>query len=186
MRKLYDQVSKAIEAIDKSTQNHHNILEEKNRELGLAKTNPISNFFAKMRNLFGRNKIKGIYGEKEISRINSPISEYREIDNDLFNYNLKDNIVESISKGMKRTRWNSKEDMSEFLESVIVPDLKNLGLEDKISELKGALGFENKTLENKKRFVERVDIDFNTRNSGMQNVDNQNIVNNDEKQDGRD
>lgn len=94
--------------------------------------------------------------ENETEEINSHLSEYGQINEKIYGYNLRDNIVSTLARQVISEREiNSKIGVSDKdrLEYDIVPTLKALGLGDLIPELAKELGIdekEPKSIEQKK------------------------------------
>lgn len=71
------------------------------------------------------------YTPEKKESINSPLRDYREIDNQLWKYNLRDNIIPSIVRQI-RDRGYSASTVHGLLEESVIPDLEKLGLADLI------------------------------------------------------
>lgn len=98
---------------------------------------PLKKFFMMIRNVFmpKKQEEKTLACEEEIKSI---VQKYINISEELWKYNLEDNIVESIVNKIRR------EDFKAFavpavLEECVIPDLQKLGLLDKIPEIQLAL-----------------------------------------------
>ena len=74
--------------------------------------------------------------EKGVLRMHE--DEYRNIDNMVWKYNLKDNLVSSLVKFIHDRKYSSNI-VPGLLEEEVIPDLKKLGLESLVSELQQAI-----------------------------------------------
>lgn len=105
----------------------------------LEKVSPLRRMFAKIKNLFAIKKQQGqVYKQEEVDEMNTYLSDYKDIDNKLYNYNLRDNIVPAIVKKI-RERWDNAYVVPGILEEDIAPDLEKLGLSDLIPEIQEIL-----------------------------------------------
>lgn len=106
----------------------------------LEKSGPIKKLFLKIRNFFARTTISDLisYSEKEIEEANSYLSEYKEVDENLWKYNLKDNVVQSLVKFINNKRYHES-GISELLEESVIPTLQKLELESVIPKLQNEL-----------------------------------------------
>ena len=99
----------------------------------LEKVSPLRRMFAKIKNLFAMKKQQGqVYKQEEVDEMNTYLSDYKDIDNKLYNYNLRDNIVPAI---VKKLRQHNAYAVPGILEESIAPDLEKLGLSDLIPEI---------------------------------------------------
>lgn len=106
---------------------------------GLEKASPIRRFFAKIRSFFVPVKQEDMtYTPEETESINSHLRDYRETDNQLWKYNLRDNIIPSIVRQI-RDRGYSASTVPGLLEESVIPDLEKLGLADLIPQLQQIL-----------------------------------------------
>lgn len=136
-----------INYLDKGTQNLFDydktmseITKEKvEQKQALEKVSPFRRLFARIKNLFVPVKQDDMsYTEEEKGKINTHLSDYKDIDNKLWNYNLKDNIILSIVRKI-RERGYGAYTVAELLEESVIPDLQKLGLADLIPELQEAI-----------------------------------------------
>ena len=112
-------------------------IEKKKQEKvqALEKAGPIKSFFLKLRGLvFPAKQIDLSYTQEETTELNSYLSEYRKIDEQLWNYSLRDNIVPSLVDYIKPRKYS----MQAILED-ITPDLQKLGLADLMPQLQEEL-----------------------------------------------
>ncbi len=108
----------------------------------LEKMSPIKRFFIRIRDFFEQSK-RYIYGltEEEKEKLKTYISNYRDMNNKLFEYNLRDDVVSSIVKEFKNKKY-SPSNISELLEECVIPDLQKLGLEDLIPSIQQSIAQE--------------------------------------------
>lgn len=106
---------------------------------GLEKASPIRRFFAKIRRFFVPVKQEDMtYTPEEIEFINEHLRDYRETDNQLWKYNLRDNIIPSIVRQIRDKEYRAYT-VPELLEESVIPDLEKLGLADLIPQLQQTL-----------------------------------------------
>lgn len=65
---------------------------------------------------------------EKIEKMSSKISRYKDIDEELWNYSLKDNVAQSIINSITSKGYD-KETMQYMLEKEVMPTLKSLNLE---------------------------------------------------------
>ncbi len=106
---------------------------------GLEKASPVRRFLARIRNFFVPVKQEDMtYTPEETELINSHLRDYRDTDNQLWKYNLRDNIVPSIVKKIREQRYEAY-GVPGLLEECVIPDLEKLGLADLIPQLQQTL-----------------------------------------------
>ena len=106
---------------------------------GLEKASPIRRFFAKIRNFFVPIKQEDLsYTQEETHSVNTHLSDYRDTDNQLWKYNLRDNVISSIVKKIREQGYDAYT-VPGLLEESVIPDLEKLGLTDLIPQLQQAL-----------------------------------------------
>lgn len=106
---------------------------------GLEKASPIRRFFARIRNFFlPVNQEEVVYTQEETDSVNSHLLDYKETDNELWEYNLRDNIVPSIVKKIREQGYHAFT-VPGLLEENVIPDLEKLGLADMIPQLQQEL-----------------------------------------------
>lgn len=100
----------------------------------------VKKFFLKIRSLFIPDIVAHIaeYEQDEIKQINSYLLKYKEIDGEIWNYNLRKNVVKSLVRFITNKQY-SKEEIQELLKECVSPTLQKLGLDDLIPELKDDL-----------------------------------------------
>ena len=105
----------------------------------LEKASTLRKFFLKIRSLFAPMKQQAIsYTKEEKDILNSHMSEYKNTDEQLYNYNLRDNVVSSIVKYVREQGYAAYI-VPGLLERLIADDLQKLGLGDLIPELQSSL-----------------------------------------------
>lgn len=105
----------------------------------LEKASPLRRFFAKIRSFFVPVRQEDMtYTPEEIESINSHLRDYRETDNQLWKYNLRDNIIISIVRKI-RDKGYSAYIVPDLLKESVIPDLEKLGLSDLIPQLQQTL-----------------------------------------------
>jgi len=97
-----------------------------------------TSFMGRLRSkiMFSNNIIELTKDDKNL--LNVFLFNYIDINNELMNYNLRDNIVRSIVKEMRRRTIPAKH-VSRILSKEVNRDLRNLGFADLIPSLQGAL-----------------------------------------------
>lgn len=116
------------------------IIGKKEKALKEIQRNPLKRFFAQIRNMIASKEKKNIvsYTENERNTINLSISKYEDISAQLCKYNLRDNITSSITKLIRKQKYQAFM-IPELLEENVNPELQKLGLGDLIPELQVAL-----------------------------------------------
>lgn len=115
-----DYVSELEEAINRRNE----------RAKALVTTSPIKKFFLKIRSFFVHESMEDAmtFLPEEIEKMSSNISGYKDIDEELWNYSLKDNVAQSIINSITSKGYD-KETMQYMLEKEVMPTLKSLNLE---------------------------------------------------------
>lgn len=132
IKRLIDYVVEGIQGISGYYQEAEQILDEKNMQIEKnIKRNPIRKMLAKLtgRGLIQLQEVEII--QDELRRLSTYLRKYENIDNEIWKYNLKDNIVESIVTKVKREPATK-----ELIELEVIPDLQKLGLEEVIPQLR--------------------------------------------------
>ena len=105
----------------------------------LTNITPAQRVFAKIKSFFKPVKpidLSLTSVEKGVLRMHE--DEYRNIDNMVWKYNLKDNLVSSLVKFIHDKKYSSNI-VPGLLEEEVIPDLKKLGLENLIPELQQSI-----------------------------------------------
>lgn len=129
------QATKKLEEYDKKSQT---VINGK-KEQSLMKISPVRRFFTKIRSFFSIGETVDIsLTEEEKSSLKEPLDEYANISDEIWKYNLKDNVVPSIVKHIHDTGYAAFT-VPGLVEESVIPDLQKLGLSDLIPELQSAL-----------------------------------------------
>lgn len=106
----------------------------------LEKYSPVRKFFASIRNFFLPAKRPSTIDitQKEKEALCSCLSSYQDINEQLSDYNLKDNLVSSVVSLIQKRKYDAFM-LPDLLEEEIAPDLQKLGLSDLIPQLQQAL-----------------------------------------------
>lgn len=129
---IEDLMSKVTDATSK-TMNYNKTLSQ--GEKSLAKNNVLKRLFAKVRNLFG-NQNSQETSKENVESSNKILSEISQINSEIENYNLKDNLSDSLAKHIEKWQY-SEVSIPSLVENEVKPTLEKLGLEnqtDKIQE----------------------------------------------------
>ena len=104
--------------------------------VALNNQSPIKKFFNKIKSFFGYRK-NNTYEFKKIDNDNLKeiIKQYKNTNEKVYNYNLKDNLASSIVKQIKDKQYDP-ELVPEILEEAFFPDIEKLGLSDIIPTIK--------------------------------------------------
>lgn len=146
---LYDMCINSYNDLSDFTKKMHTVLLTKNTELVTTeKKNPIVSFFSKLWNLLfphnnnknnnnNNNNNQKIYSDS-INELNSHIEQYKETSKKLENYNLKDNIVDSVVNYIVSKEYDPM-NLPGLIEENVIPDFEKLGFANLIPELKDKL-----------------------------------------------
>lgn len=130
---------------------------KREQEQALQNISPIKKFFWKIRSFFvKKNPIDLSLTEEEQKILDSSLQEYKDMDDQIWNYNLRDDIISSIVKQFTEQEFYETQGL---LNEDIIPDLKKLELDDLVPELQ-------KTLE---------ELNIITRNSMKNDMDLENF-----------
>jgi len=137
---LINYASKGTQNLDDYTKTMKEVTDKKVEKVqGLEKASPIRRFFAKIRSFFVPVKQEDmIYTPEETESINSHLRDYRDKDNQLWKYNLRDYVIPSIVKKIREQGYHAF-NVPGLLEESVIPDLQKLGLADLIPQLQQAL-----------------------------------------------
>lgn len=150
---IHDLIDKLTESNDKLGEYSKKICDvskKKNEQvLALQNVSPIRKFFSRIRAFFVPiQPVDLSLTEEEQSTLDGSLQEYKNIDNQIFKYNLGDNLVEALVKeitGPKKIgdfdiqHQYSASGVPALLEECVIPDLKKLGLEHLVPKLQEAL-----------------------------------------------
>ena len=135
---LYARLGKGSKAYSDYVSNLGETIKRKNeRAKALVPTNPIRRFFLKIRSLFAPKSIEETISflPDEVEKLSADISSYKNMDEEIWNYNLKDNVAQSIITSITSKGYN-EETMLYMLAEDVMPTLKSLGLENLESQIK--------------------------------------------------
>ena len=137
---LMEYTSSGINKLDSYSEKMDLLTKERNKRVqSLMPTTPFKRFFAKIKSFFKPIKQEDFeYTKEETDEVNSHLLEFRDIDNQLWNYNLRENIISSIVKHIRKQEYSAGV-VPGLLEENINPDLQKLGLGNLIPELQHAL-----------------------------------------------
>lgn len=190
---MISQLSSGVKALSKyndSINNANKKREERIKEL--EKSGPIKKLFLKLRSFFVTNTVSNLtsYSKEEIEDVNSNLSKYKEIDENLCEYNLRDNVAQSLAKLIIDRRYDDFT-IPAVLEESIGPTLKKLGVEDVIPQVQEELNKlqEQSKIHNSKSWdlstIQRLGIQISSKqiaNEFEQNEDS--AINKDDKEYG--
>lgn len=143
---LYARLGKGNQAYADYVTNLEEAINRRNeRTKALVTTNPIKKFFLKIRSFFVRESMEDAMSflPEEIEKMNSSITKYKSIDEEIWNYSLEGNVAQSIITSITSKGYN-KETMRYMLEEEVMPTIKSLGLESLESQIEIGLNeYEN-------------------------------------------
>lgn len=113
----------------------------------LAPTSRVKNIFARLRGLFKperkQEKLEELERErqeKKLEEANIHLIKYKFINNELQGYTIKKNIVQSLTRDILNGQgYGLTLTMEEFIQQRIAPEMKKLGLEDNLEQLRQEL-----------------------------------------------
>lgn len=106
-----------------------------NKVNSLQQKNSIRQFLDKIKSFFvSQKKNDLLYEQQQEQAIKECISDYKVADEQLWEYNLRDNIISSITKQIRRREYRAHQ-VPQLLKESVLPDLQKLGLADLIPEL---------------------------------------------------
>lgn len=147
---LIDKLTEAIGKLGEYGKTMGDVSKKRNeRLLALQNISPIRKLFLRIGAFFVPvQPIDLSLTEEEQDALDSSLQEYTDIDSEIWNYNLKDNIVQTLVKEIagpgKIGNFDIKHRYDAYtvpglLEESVIPDLKKLGLEHLIPQLQEAL-----------------------------------------------
>lgn len=127
-------LSKYTTSIGKATKNR------KEKVKTLKESGPIKKLFLEIRSFFVPTTVSDLtsYSEEERKEVNLHLSEYKEVDENLWKYNLRNNVVQSIVKFINDKQYDDFV-IPGLLKESVIPTLQKLGLEDLIPQLQKEL-----------------------------------------------
>ncbi len=113
----------------------------------LEKSGPIKKIFLKIRSFFVPTTVSDLtsFKSEEIEELNSDLAKYKEADENLWQYNLRNNVVQSLVKLITDRQYHDFT-ISGIIEKSVIPTLQKLGLEDVIPQLQEELTNSQKKL----------------------------------------
>lgn len=137
---LFDYVIEASKHLVESNSAMHNIQNSKISQFkALKNVSPIQKLFQRIKSLFVPIKpIDLSVTEEEKNTFILPLEEYKNIDTQIWNYNLEDNVIKSIVKSIREYNYTAYV-IPELLEYLVIPDLNSLNLDNLIPQLKQTL-----------------------------------------------
>lgn len=141
---IFDMFSRTEEATV-TLQKYSSLLEQmsnikRQQAQSLKNGGPLKSIFLKFRSLvFPSQKIDLSYTQEETEKLNSFLSQYKEIDEQLWKYNLENDLVSSLVKHIVVERNYSETQISGLLEESVIPDLQKLGLMHLLPQLQQEL-----------------------------------------------
>ena len=135
---IYQQVGIALKELKKYKEKSGDLAEKKAYAIqDFLDAGPIKKFFWKIKMLFRPEEeiIESLMiAPQEVQDINLHLAKYRELDDKLFNYNLKENVSNSIIKHIKQLDCD-EESIQMLLEEEVAPNLNKLGFGNLIPEI---------------------------------------------------
>ena len=100
----------------------------------------VKKIFWLVRSFFNPSIISDLiyYSDEELREIDSYFIEYKEIDDSLWEYNLNDNLVQSLVKFINSHQYNEF-NIPELMQESVIPILQKLGLEELIPQLQAII-----------------------------------------------
>lgn len=147
---LIDKLAKSNDKLGEYSKIIGDVSKQKNeRVLALQNVSRIRKFFSRIRAFFvPMQPVDLSLTEEEQNKLNSSLQEYKDIDSEIWNYNLEDNIVQALVKEIAGSqklggfdflhRYNADQ-VPGLLEESAIPNLKKLGLEYLVPKLQDAL-----------------------------------------------
>lgn len=149
---LVAQLAEGIQTLVEYDFSMKKVINKKTEQItALEKSGPIKRIFFSIRSLFNPNLISNVvsYSKEDIEEIKSHLSEYKKIDENLWEYNLEDNIVQSLANYINDRQYDDNT-IPEVIEECIKPTLEKLGLENVIPQLKEELSKSREQLDSSK------------------------------------
>ena len=143
---IEDIISQTSESIDLIIEFYNTLIDilkqKRNKWYGL---DQIKTVWRVIKNPGKLNNILSIttFSKDEIEKIEANLIEFAKMDDKIWNYNLKDNFIQSILSFINQNR--DEYEIPVVLEESIIPTMQKLGLEELIPELKEQLSQEQET-----------------------------------------
>ena len=142
---IEDIIAQLLKGTNKLSEYDSSIRKTMEKDKKIEKTGSIKKIFLKIRSLFIPTNFSNSsqHLDEKIAEANSHLSEYKEIDENLWKYNLKDDLVQSIVKHINNSRYDDSY-IPKLLEESVIPTLQKLELEDVIPKLQEEARFSDK------------------------------------------
>ena len=143
---IEDIISQTVESMDLIIEFYSTLIDilkqKRNKWYGL---DQIKTVWRVIKNPGKLNNILSIttFSKDEIEKIEANLIEFAKMDDKIWNYNLKDNFIQSILSFINQNR--DEYEIPVVLEESIIPTMQKLGLEELIPELKEQLSQEQET-----------------------------------------
>lgn len=143
---MEDIISQTVESMDLIIEFYNTLIDilkqKRNKWYGL---DQIKTVWRVIKNPGKLNNILSIttFSKDEIEKIEANLIEFAKMDDKIWNYNLKDNFIQSILSFINQNR--DEYEIPVVLEESIIPTMQKLGLEELIPELKEQLSQEQET-----------------------------------------
>ena len=137
---MEDIISQTVESMDLIIEFYSTLIDilkqKRNKWYGL---DQIKTVWRVIKNPGKLNNILSIttFSKDEIEKIEANLIEFAKMDDKIWNYNLKDNFIQSILSFINQNR--DEYEIPVVLEESIIPTMQKLGLEEQIPELKEQL-----------------------------------------------
>lgn len=138
---MISQLSNGAQAMSKYDSSISKATEKRAKKVkALKKSGPIKKLFLKIRSFLVPTTVSDLtsYSEEEIEEVNSYLLEYKQIDEKLWKYNLRENVVQSLVKFINKKQYHNFT-IPRLLEESVIPTLQKLDLKDVIPELQEEL-----------------------------------------------
>ena len=134
---LIDNIDKGISTLEQYNSKLIELLREKYKPLQYnSKFRFLSSIMLKIKLLTGKIKREQFdLTKEEINELGNILLEYKNIETEMWNYNLKGNIVENIMNCLKQIEYSDLT-VLRIEDECIIPDMTKLGLIDLIPEIK--------------------------------------------------
>lgn len=138
---MISQLSNGMQVLSECNSSMSKATTEKSKKVkALEESSTIKKLFFKIRSFFVTNTVldSTSFSEAEIGEVKSHLSKYKEVDKNLCEYNLRDNVVQSLVNFINNREYHDFT-IPELLEESVISTLQKLGLEDVIPNLQEEL-----------------------------------------------
>ena len=150
---LIDKLSESSNKLDEYAKTINDISDDIEEELlSLQNESPKRSFFARIKSIFVHREEPIYYyvslTDEEQDILDGYLQKYKDVDSEIWNYNLEDNLVQSLAKEITSPQEIDELDfphkysasvVPELLKESVLPDLQALGLEHLVPKLQEAL-----------------------------------------------